>query len=231
MSTPTPSRSAPHVQHSFDGDVNILNATFDRRLEIRKALTNLQQDLQRMGNVPTHLKAEIKLCVGGNEAKEHSYTVSVTSSDFDAEDFAHRVSSGKAPETALSASQGPSSSPALARAPNGQQATPAQSTPRPESRRPEDDDDVIEIRPFKRARTGENTANSSLAQNADTESASQLRRGSKEVEEMSSFIKDWHSEWVRQGGWLFDNITKSNSSSITNKTTLEKKMHEVQEVM
>ncbi|KAK1089803.1 hypothetical protein LTR48_009563, partial [Friedmanniomyces endolithicus] len=51
---PAPSRhtpggsSEPKIQHSFDGDVKILNSTFECRKEIRKTLGNLQQLLQRL---------------------------------------------------------------------------------------------------------------------------------------------------------------------------------------
>ncbi|KAK3698306.1 hypothetical protein LTR37_017014 [Vermiconidia calcicola] len=229
MSTPTASGQAPQVQHSFDGDVKILNGTFDRRMEIRKVLASFQQELQRMETGPTQIKADIRLRVGGDEAREHVYTVSITSSDFDAESFARMVpssgdiSSGTAPVM----SNVSASSPPAPRILNGQQATPAQHTSRPESRKATgEDDDVVEIRPFKRQRTGPEAASPAVAQRGiDPQSAS------GRVEQLYGFMKEWHGEWVRQGGWLFDNLNKANATTAANRAAIEKKMDAVQDVL
>lgn len=38
-------------------------------------------------------------------------------------------------------------------------------------------------------------------------------------------------EWVRQGGWLFDNITKANTAANDAKTVLDKRLDVVQDVL
>ena len=203
MSTPTPSRQPPHVQHSFDGDVKILNATFDIRNELRKSLTALQQDLKRMENQPTQIKAEIKLRVGGSEAKQHSYEVTITSSDFDLDVFERRIlrPSEKAHDAAHdatpSANQGPSGSPTAARPLNGQQAKPPQSTPRPELRIGQGDNDRVGNRPFKRPRSDRDTSTPTIAQRRDTEpvlkesGSDSWRTAVNQSDDLFTYIKDW----------------------------------------
>jgi hypothetical protein len=225
MSTPSSSSKtgAQAVQHSFDGDVKILNATFDRRMEMRKALSAVQQDLQRTEGRPIQVKADIKFRIGGKDAKEHSYTVTATSSDFDIDDFIRQVPLSDA-GTAPTAGKGQSSSPAPATA--KQQATPAQSTPRPESRKA--DDDVVEIRSFKRQKAeGEKAVSmSNLEQAKDPTST-----GPKDMSEIFDFLKKWHAEWVRQGGFLYDQLSTSQPFIQSKVTALEKKMDGVQDVL
>lgn len=210
------------VQHSFDGDVKILNSTFDRRMEIRKALTGLQHDLQKMENRPIQIKAEVKFRMGGHDSKEHSYTVTATSNDFDIEDFFRQLPSFDVQPTSggPSAPKGVSSSPAPAAA-GGQQATPAQSqaTPRPESRKADDGDDVVEIRPFKRPRQDSDRPRSSVDGT------------SKDSEDVLGFLKQWRSEWVQQGGFLYDQLS-SYQPFVQNKVAcLERKLDGVQDVL
>lgn len=65
-------KSTPNVQHSLDGEVDVLNATFDRRLEIRKALHGLQQDIKKTKDSPIQVTAEVKIRVPGPpDDKEH----------------------------------------------------------------------------------------------------------------------------------------------------------------
>lgn len=59
MATNSPAKIDIHVQHNFEGDANILNATNERRTEIRKTLAALAQDLQRMEGSPVQIQAEI----------------------------------------------------------------------------------------------------------------------------------------------------------------------------
>ena len=233
------SSNPPQVQHNFDGDVKILNATLDRRTEIRKALTSLQQDLQKMENLPTQIKADIKLRVGGSGPKEHVYSVSITSSDFNPDEYARLIttSDDNAPKAAPHAGQDTPLSPLGANHVNRQQATPTQLTPRPESRRLDGDDDVVEIRPYKRPRTDGEPASPSSMQDKDTDAllrqtlALLKQDGSGRADELLAFMKDWHMEWVRQGGWLFDNVSKANTTSAATKTGLERKLDSVQDVL
>lgn len=230
MSTPSTSKSGVQaVQHSFDGDVKILNSTFDRRMEMRKALTGLQHDLQRMEGRPTQIKAEIKLRIGGPQAKEHNYTVTATSSDFDVDDFLRQIpgSSIQAPDTAPRAGKALSSSPAPAAA-SRQQATLAQSTPRPESQKADCDEDVVEIRPFKKQRPDGETTRPLSSQEGSKDSASKAPRDSEEI---FDFLKQWHGEWVRQGGFLYDQLSTYQPFVQGKISHLEKKMDGVQDVL
>lgn len=225
MSTPS-KPPAQAVQHSFDGDVKILNSTFDRRMEIRKALTALQQDLQRMESKPVQIKAEVKFRIGGPEAKEHNYTVTATSSEFDIDDFLRQVpaSGTQAIESAPSAAKGASSSPASGGT-NRQQATPAQSTPRPESRKA--DDDVVEIRPFKRQKADEGPPHPRLSLDATKDSV----KGPISNEDLLDFLESWHGEWVRQGGFLYDQLSAYQPFVQSKLAGLEKRMDGVQDVL
>ena len=222
MSSLTPSRQAPNVEHNFEGDVQVLNATFESRNAVRKSLATLQQDLQKMGSGPAQIQAEIRLRVGGKDAKEHLYSVTVNSTDFNVDQFT--------PQASQSGGKATSGIPGPA---NGQQATPSQSTSRPESH----DDDVVEIRPFKRARTDRESTSSELPLDGANDSPFKERAGqgqsqsSKQDGEVLSFIREWHTEWVRQGGWLFDNITKMSTSTLNNKVALDKKLDSVQDVL
>lgn len=225
MSTPSKT-SAQAVQHSFDGDVKILNSTFDRRMEIRKALTGLQEDLQKMESKPIQVKAEVKFRIGGPEAKEHNYTVTATSNDFDIDDFLRQIpaSGTQATENAPSAMKGASSSPAPAGA-SRQQATPAQSTPRPESRKT--DDDVVEIRPFKRQKADEEPSHPRLSLDATKDSY----KGPISNEDIMDFLKSWHGEWVRQGGFLYDQLSTYQPFVQTKVAGLETKLEGIQDVL
>ena len=227
--------SPPQVQHAFDGDVKVLNATFDRRMEIRKILQTLQQDLLRFETQPTSVKAEIKFMIGGTEPRQHCYTVTIADQAFDADEFARAVPppSEKTPIVTSTASV-PLSSPQLPTRPvNGQPATPAQSTPQPQSSKADGDgdDDVVEIRPFKRLRSSVKGANEMPSKETDSLAIEPSKQTSGRVDELFDFIREWHAEWVRQGGWLFDNISKANTGSASNKSQLEKKMDSMQDVL
>ena len=222
------------VQHSFDGDAKVLNATFDRRMEIRKALTLLTQELERIEGRPTQITAEIKLRSSGSEAKQHVYTVTITDTAFDPEGFARLVPSADERQSDAS----PSASKRLSNVHvNGQQEIRPQSATEPDSSRPNDDVEPSEERPSKRPRTDNEHSSPALT---DTQTTDTLlkelldlskRRDSGQGSELLSFMKDWHTEWVRQGGWLYDNVTKANTAIAGNKQALEKKMDSVQDVL
>lgn len=235
MASSTPSKSSPNVQHNFDGDTRILNATFERRTEVRKALVVLAQELSRIQGSPTQVKAEIKLQVGGKEAKEHVYNVSITDQAFDASEFARAVPQSEKATEGLE-STGTASSPYPAGRPNGQHAASGLSTPRPESQRAEPDDDLVEIRPFKRQRTstGADKAATATPQQYDTNTFTpQMAQPptSGRPEEVMTYLRNWHDEWTRQGGWLFDTLTKTNTAASGTVRVLEKKLEGVQDIL
>ena len=226
MSTPSSKLPAQAVQHSFDGDVKILNSTFDRRMEIRKALTGLQQDLQRIQGLPIQIKAEVKFRIGGPDAKEHNYIVTATASDFDIDDFLRQMpaSATQTSDNVANAEMALSNSPTLA-AEARQQATPAQSTPRPQSRRA--DDDIVEIRPFKRQKAEDEAPHPRLSLDATKD----LTRGPRSNDDVFDFLKQWHGEWVRQGGFLYDQLSTYQPFVQSKVAGLEKKLDGIQDVL
>ncbi len=206
------SRPEPQIQHSFDGDVKVLNGTYDRRAEIRNALKAFHLDVQRLEGAPLQIQANISIRVGGTQAKEHTYTVTLSSPDFDAPLFFSQVPSAQ-PDSGRAAG-----STLRSTAVNGQQAT-----PRSESQKSADDDNVVEIRPFKRQRTGETSFSGALPQHP--------LPSAKDLSQLSDFMREWHTEWVRQGGWLYDNITTMSAMTANNRTGLEQKLDVVQDVL
>lgn len=237
MSMSNAAKLLPQVQHNFDGDVKVLNATFDTRLAIRKGLTTLAQELQKIERQPMQIIGEIKIKIGGPEAKLNVYTVTVTDSAFDADEFARQVplSEGKTSTATPSVSDQPSRTASVQE--NGQQGSSIRSPLRPEGHNRSDDDEVLEIRPFKRPRHDGHLSTPSVRQNKVSDiplhetSTVAKDQSSGRGDQLFAFIKEWHSEWVRQGGWLFDNITKANNSPDSNKLELEKKLDAVQDVL
>ena len=193
-------------------------------MEMRKALTAVQHDLQKSEGRPVQIKTDIKFRIGGSDSKEHIYTVTASSSDFDIDDFIRQVPSAATTAAAPTAGKGLSTSPAPATA--GPQATPAQSTPRPESRKA--DDDVVEIRPFKRQKADGERALSTLTLEAVKEAPS---TNPKDMAEIFDFLKKWHAEWVRQGGFLYDQLSTSQPFIQSKVTGLEKKLEGVEAVL
>ena len=226
--SPAPARPAsriatePKISHSFDGDVKLLNNTFDCRMELRKALSDLQQLLQRLEGRNVQVAAEIRLRVDGPDAKEHTYSVSVNDPKLNVDSFVKQFPSAAKNDTVKS----PSSS-----AQNGQHS---QSLGRRESRDPGSDDDVIEVRPPKRLRTevGDDRVSMSHSRGTDglsREALSLLKQQNSNA--TLDFVCQWHAEWVKQGGWLFDTMNKAEKLAVQNQGTMERRMANVQDVL
>lgn len=177
------------MDHHFTGDSKLLNATIDRRTEIRKALTSLQQELQRLEGYPVQVTASIKFNVLGPAPKEHVYAVDVTDTNFDSDLFART----KVP--ASNSADG-----------------------RPVSVASSDHDS----RPAKRART-----DGSIVRNGSISELSTVQR----VDDLHSFMKTWHDEWTRQGGWLFDSINGIGKVQKSNQDHLDKKLDTLQDIL
>lgn len=208
------------VQHRFEGDGAVLNSTADARAALRKALSTFQQSLQALGNSPVQISADIKVRVAGADAKQHTYTVTVTSKDFDAEAFARQVPS--APAVQASNPKVRNVTPGTSTTANGQHPSYTHAPPRRESRKPDADDDTVEIRPFKQPRI-----------NQSGSPAQGQGKGSSESreDEMYQLLKSWNAEWKHQGGWLFDNITKLTAAATNTPASMEQKMTAVQDVL
>ena len=232
MSSASPAPHAPNkIHHNFDGDVKILNSTFDSRMEIRKALSNLQQVLQRNEGEKAQIVADVKFRIGGPDAKEHTYTVTVNDSMWDAEAFERKVSSARKEGSVGSGARvGAGSSPPAAYA-NGQRRPSARS----ESRAFEEgDDDFIEVRPAKKARIEVDEGPSYTSPYKETEAL--LREALALLQQRNSdnafdFLKQWHTEWVKQGGWLFDTLNKAEKSGERNQAALLSRFGNVQDVL
>ena len=222
MSAQPAPKHTPQVQHSFDGDVKVLNGTFTRRLEVRKALTTLAEDLQRFEGSASQVKAEIKLRTTGAESRQHVYSVTITDRAFKIDEF----NKAFPPPPEVGSSTAESLMEAEKSHVNGQQE---QTTPRTETCKA-DDEDVIEARSSKRLKTTDHTAspNSMAKEVASKEDSSGSAYRS---DELLQFMKDWHEEWVRQGGWLFDNITKAVHAADGSRDLLQTKLDAVQDVL
>jgi hypothetical protein len=216
----TPSKSGEaNVSHSFDGDVKILNGTFDSRMEIRRNLTHLHSILQKSEGRPVQVCADIKIRIAGPDAKGHIYSVSVNNSDFDAEAFAKQISGSKSHSKAVGAASTPVST-------NGGALRPASSAV--------DDDDVVEVRPFKKART--DTADSAPFTPRAKDTDGLLREALALLKQRNSndsleFMKQWHTEWVKQGGWLFDMLNKAEKATKDNHVAVQNRIASAQDVL
>lgn len=205
--------TAPGVEHHFNGDSKLLNATLERRTELRKALAALQQELSRIEGFPCQVTADIRFNVAGPPAREHVYSVSITDNGFDSVNFARtKVLAGRGSGTGSAAS--PPASTQGDRRPSS-------------SRRGADDEEVTEIRPSKRARVdGEDgfptPSRGSLSEDHST---------SQRVNEVLNFVKDWKTEWQQQGGWLFDTLNGAAKSSTDHRQAVEKKLESVQDTL
>lgn len=208
----------PGVSHHWRGDTKLLHDTALRRTEVRKALELLQQELQSISGCPTQIHAEIKFNILGASPRENCYTVSSTGSGFDADLFARTKTVARAPSGA-----GVASSPPAHNNADGLS-----------SRRSLGDDDVVVLddRPAKRPRTGENEERKmSLSQSRHPGSVSEDPTTVQRVNEVLSFVKDWHGEWTRQGGWLFDTLNSASKANTATQLAIDKKLDGVQDVL
>ncbi|EME77925.1 uncharacterized protein MYCFIDRAFT_179388 [Pseudocercospora fijiensis CIRAD86] len=198
--------SNPNVDHHFEGDSKLLNATFNPRAEVRSALLALQKELARIEGQPVQVTAEIKFNVSGLNAKEHVYSVNVTDAHFDAAVFARNKASARRSGNASASSPGNPTS----------------------LRSALEAEDGAESRPLKRVRTdGDDAALSATLRNGTlSEEAT-----SQKVDEVLNIIKGWRDEWKAQGGWLFDTLNTVNKGEKDIQNAIEKKLETVQDVL
>lgn len=211
----------PVVSHNWRGDTKLLHDTALRRTEVRKALEVLQRELQNISGCPTQIQAEIKFNIQSANPKEHCYAVTATGHGFDADVFARTKTVARPP-----------SGPGVASSPPAQLNN-ADGLP---SRRSftDDDDDVVLLddRPAKRPRTGENGDKSTpYARSRNAGSISEETTTIQRVSEVLSFVKEWHAEWTRQGGWLFDTLNSASKANTATQLAIDKKLDSVQDVL
>lgn len=226
LSPATPARaSEPKVEHNFDGESRILHTSYQGRGEVRNALKNLQQALAKVEGVQVQVYADVKLRIAGVEAKEHTYTVTVNDPAWDANAFsrqvhpAHRSNSAPTNVGATGSSLGVQM--------NGQQTTGSHSVVG-------DGDDAVDIRPPKRARTDTDDRGSQSSSDLTTQRL--VREALSLLQQRSSndpldFLKKWHSEWIKQGGWLFDTLNKAVSIPEQNTTNIMTRLSAIQDVL
>jgi hypothetical protein len=196
------------MEHHFKGDSEFLAKTASARAEVRNALAALQHALQKHAGHPAQIQADIKFNVSGPSAKEHIYTVNITDPDFDQDLFARtKISAGR------TSGFGSAGSPGV-----------------PASRKANEDDEVVEIRPFKRLRTEDSNGQQSPRTQRLGSSSGDMATLER-VEDTFKMIKNWHDEWTRQGGWLFDTLTKASTTTTANHTATLQKMDAVQDVL
>ncbi|KAK4612133.1 hypothetical protein CLAFUW4_12968 [Fulvia fulva] len=201
--------AAPHVEHTFHGDTRLLNASLKQRAEIRQALTTLQQELQRLEGCSVQVTADIKFNVAGPQSREHAYFASITDVGFDPTAFAQtKVPAMRNGAIAMSPA---------APGHDGRRSSLIRSAP--------DDDDVVEVQGPKRPRTD---GPDGLSRSG---SIAEDGTGLKQVNELSTYMRSWHDEWTRQGGWLFDTLNTTNKLTTESKTSVEKRLDSVQDTL
>jgi len=208
----------PGVSHHWRGDTKLLHDTALRRTEVRKALEVLQQELQSITGSPTQIQAEIKFNIAGANPRENVYTVSATGAGFDAGIFARTKTSTANSATALASSPSAFNAAGLSL-----------------RRGSKDDDDVVALndRPAKRPRTEDGNGEhiTPYSRNRKTGSLSEDATTDQRVSEVLSFVKDWHGEWTRQGGWLFDTLNSASKANTATQLAIDKKLDSVQDVI
>ncbi|KAF2166216.1 hypothetical protein M409DRAFT_23408 [Zasmidium cellare ATCC 36951] len=196
------------IEHHFNGDSSLLNETAIERNDVRKALSVLHKSLQRIESVPTQITAEIRLNVSGPNPKEHIYTVAITDSQFDSDLFARTKTPAKVSKRTVAPASSP---PASIYGQGDRRASLSRGVP-------EGDDDVTEVRPFKRARV-------------ETEEPVSDDPVQQKLHDILSFVKKWHDEWKHQGGWLFDNLSGANKIATERSRDTDKKLETLQDIL
>ncbi|KAF2717214.1 hypothetical protein K431DRAFT_233616 [Polychaeton citri CBS 116435] len=226
-----PARSASSnlhfkTEHSYDGNQTYLNSTFDQRQEVRRALTSLFQDLHRLEGQALQLTTDIKISFSG-EDRVHSYTVCITDDAFVAP-AQPSISFQPSVVTPVSSSSllHSNSTSYL----QGRETRPRDVPVDPHPTKRQGQPVTLIDHSDKRQRLSDGDGNQS-----DTllsEGLALAKPGeSKKLDELSDFLKEWHAQWVDQGGWLFDNINKQNESHTTNAKSIDKQLDGVQNII
>ncbi|KAK5108627.1 hypothetical protein LTR62_008118 [Meristemomyces frigidus] len=214
----------PRVQHKFDGDAKILNSTFDERMALRKTLSDLHQLLQRLEGQNVQIAAEIKLRVAGPQGKEHTYSVTIDDRTIDSPAFASQFQFGK-----HDSHGSPNGVTNAAAETNHKQLSPGR------AREDDTDDEVCEVNPPKRARTDDGVTASAAARNKSTDrllrEALAVLQQHKSDDTTLDFIEQWHGEWVKQGGWLFDTLNGLDKLSREQHANVYARINVVQDVL
>ena len=187
----------PNVQHQFDGEVQILNSTHDRRMEIRKTLSALQSELRSTEGVSVQVVTGIKMRISGTDGREHMYTVTVEDASFDNDAFAQQGSFVIVADPSSKPLNGSSSSSVVVD-PNGRRRSDLSTTLNARKRVPAADDDIMETQAPKNSRLD---VQQPLAEVDETSSTNDIVRQALAIlqrhdnNEVLDFAKAWRSEW------------------------------------
>ncbi|KAI7356692.1 hypothetical protein D0864_04797 [Hortaea werneckii] len=233
MSSATPELALPgtlhpftqHLQHSFEGDSRIQNGTLEAQAELRHALSDLHHALRKLEDHQVQVVANVKLRTAGPVAQESLYSISVNGPSRDDDAFAQQLSESREDVPAASAIQtasGTVQSPVTASQHRWQ-----------ESRAP-NRNSAVALPPTKRARAEVNNASVSAspleisqAVSGRAPKASPQHRSNEELD----FLKQWHSEWIKQGGWLYDTLNQTAKVAEHNSMSMQGSLTGVQDVL
>lgn len=92
--------------------------------------------------------------------------------------------------------------------------TPRAEAARAEVARADDDLEITEARPQKRQRTEDDSAADDPDPKAVLKKISTLvdQGSAGPTDELFTFLRDWNTQWVGQGGFLFDTLTAANNT-------------------
>ncbi|KAI6881647.1 hypothetical protein KC318_g15338 [Hortaea werneckii] len=214
-----------HLQHSFEGDSRIQNGTLEVQAEIRNALSNLHHALRKLEDHQVQVVANVKLKTAGPVAKESLYSISVNGPSWDEDAFAQQLSVSREDVPAAKAIQTASDtvqSPFTASEHHWQES------------RALNKDSPVALPPAKRARADVNDASvysspSEISQfvSSKASKASPQRRSNEELD----FLKQWHSEWIKRGGWLYDTLNQAAKVAERNSMSMQGRLTGVQDVL
>ncbi|KAI6806985.1 hypothetical protein KC315_g12964 [Hortaea werneckii] len=214
-----------HLQHSFEGDSRIQNATLEAQAELRNALSNLHHALRKLEDHQVQVVANVKLRTAGPVAKESLYSISVNGPSWDDGAFAKQLSvsrEGVQSARAIQTASGTVQSPVTASQHHWQDS------------RVTNKDNAVALPPAKRAIAEVNDASVhsspfELSQTVPgkTSNASPQRRSNEEFD----FLKKWHSEWIKQGGWLYDTLNQAAKIAERNSMSMQGRLTGVQDVI
>lgn len=214
-----------HLQHSFEGDSRIQNGTLEAQAEIRNALSNLHHALRKLEDHQVQVVANVKLRTAGPVAKESLYSISVNGPSWDEDAFAQQLPVSREDVPAASAIQtasGTVRSPLTGSHHHWQES------------RALNKDGPVALPPAKRARADVNDASvysspSEISQfvSSKASKASPQRRANEELD----FLKQWHSEWIKQGGWLYDTLNQAAKVAERNSMSMQGRLTGAQDVL
>ncbi|RMZ11948.1 hypothetical protein D0862_02804 [Hortaea werneckii] len=211
-----------HLQHSFEGDSRVQNGTLEAQQEIRNALSNLHHALRNLEDHQVQVVANVKLRTAGPVAKESLYSISVNGPSWDEDAFSQQLSVSREDVPAIQTASSNVQSPITASQHHWQES------------RALNEDITVALPPAKRPRAEVNDASvysspSEISQvvSSKASKASPQRRSDEGLD----FLKQWHSEWIKQGGWLYDTLNQAAEVAERNSMSMQGRLTGVQDVL